>query len=84
MINAPTSYLDSADRRLLRRYRQKQKDDDLDRAIIGGVKNAIIRKNSEQGRGSPTTDVEGASLAQDEASLSNDLEQIEASMGTMT
>lgn len=84
VINAPTSYLDSADRRLLRRYRQKQKDDDVDRAIIGGVKNAIIRKNSEQGRGSPTADVEGASLAQDEASLSNDLEQIEASMGTMT
>lgn len=92
VINAPTSYLDSADRRLLRRYRQQQKEDDVNRAIIGGVKNAIIRKNSEQGRGSPSADTEGAafrtsadaSLAGDEASLSNDLEQIEASMGTMT
>ncbi|KAK1740615.1 hypothetical protein QTG54_008710 [Skeletonema marinoi] len=85
VINAPAAYLDSADRRLLRRYRQQQKDDDVNMAIIGGVKNALIRKNSEQGRGSPSIETSvDASLARGEASLSNDLEQIEASMGTMT
>ena len=93
VINSPTSYLDSADRRLLRGYRKQQKEDDVNRAIVGGVKNALIRKNSEQGRSSPSTDTEGAvsirtsadaSLAGDEASLSNDLEQIESFMGTIT
>ena len=83
VINAPTTYLDSADRRLLRRYRQQQKEDDVNMAIIGGVKNALIRKNSEQGRHSPCVESSVASPAGGEASLSNDLEQIEASMGTM-
>mmetsp|Transcript_25517 Transcript_25517/g.40065 ORF Transcript_25517/g.40065 Transcript_25517/m.40065 type:complete len:249 (-) Transcript_25517:1435-2181(-) len=85
VINSPTAYLDSADRRLLRRYRQQQKEDNVNMAIIGGVKNALIRKNSEQRRESPSieSNVE-ASVARGGASLSNDLEQIEASMGTMT
>lgn len=85
VINSPAAYLDSADRQLLRRYRQQQKENDVNLAIIGGVKNALIRKNSDQGRESPSIESSfEASLARDEASLSNDLEQIEASMGTMT
>lgn len=71
VINSPAAYLDTADRRLLRRYRQQQKEDDVNMAIIGGVKNALIRKNSDQGRESPS--IEFSAVARGEASLSNDL-----------
>ena len=79
VINSPTAYLDSADRRLLRRYRQQQKEDDVNMAIVGGVNNALIRKNSDQGRDSPSID---SSVEASEAR--GETEQIEVSMGTMT
>jgi hypothetical protein len=95
VINAPTSYLDSSDKRLLRQFRNKQKEDEGQRAIIGhsGVRNALIRKNSEESsrRGSLSLQSERSyaddSTLGDQSSLEASIHQIEASeafIGTLT
>ena len=96
VINAPTSYLDSSDKRLLRQFRNKQKEDEGQRAIIGhsGVRNALIRKNSEESsrRGSLSLQsdrsyADDSTIDGDQSSLEASIQQIEASeafIGTLT
>lgn len=93
VINAPTSYLDSSDRQLLRKYRQQQKGNGVEKAIRGGgVSNALFRKDSAEPHNTFRKSVEPQNMPSSldgysEASLSNDLELIESSMrdmGTIT
>ena len=94
VINAPTSYLDSSDKRLLRQFRNKQKEDEGQKAIIGprtGVRNSLIRKDSEES--SRVLSLQSDSLHDDstldgdQSSLEASIQQIEASeafIGTLT